>query len=248
MTTETSPPTTIDPAEPVRASGVEAGGTDSTQKLQTPPCTRLQALFAQLMAKFATRADPDTWWPVYFGRTDPPRFERAITNVLVQNSSWSPVQRAVEALDRAGLLTARSLAEADLANIADCVKPTGLQKMKAERLQGLGAFVVRQFGTELAFCDQSTREDLLELKGIGEETADRMVLYVCYRLAFPVDTYTRRVLVHHGIIPRPVTKPTAKQKRDEASLIRRLVEAELPRTVEVWRRLHALMQLEGSSL
>ena len=58
----------------------------------------IRELFDAKSREFGNRADPDRWWEIFCGRTDPPAFERAITNILVQNSSWKPVQRAVEAL------------------------------------------------------------------------------------------------------------------------------------------------------
>ena len=45
-----------------------------------------------------------------------------------------------------------------------------------------------------AFCDRVTRAELLSLPGVGEETADRTLLYACSRIVWPVDTYCLRVL------------------------------------------------------
>jgi len=60
----------------------------------------IQALYDKLTNHFGPRSDPDTWWPIYANRTEPPEFERVITNVLVQNSSWRSVPAAVAALGR----------------------------------------------------------------------------------------------------------------------------------------------------
>ena len=92
-------------------------------------------LYETLKLHFGQQADPDTWWPIYYGRTVPPEFERTITNILVQNSSWGPVRGAVAALDQACLLTASGIAEAPEESIAECIKPTGLQTQKAKRLK-----------------------------------------------------------------------------------------------------------------
>jgi endonuclease III-like uncharacterized protein len=143
----------------------------------------LRELYDRLSAHFGHRADPDSWWPVYYGESAPPEFERVITNILVQNGSWSPVRAAVDLLQAAGLLTARALALADEKEIAACVQPTGLQTLKARRLRAVGAFVVGSFGTEQAFCASVTREQLLQIPGIGPETTDRTLLYTCFRLA-----------------------------------------------------------------
>ena len=206
----------------------------------------LRELYEALRARYGERADPSTWWPVFFSRTDPPAFERVISNVLVQNGSWRPVPQAMEALDRAGLLTAAALAAAPEEAIAKCARPTGLQVQKARRLRDLAAFVLERFGTEAAFCAGVTRDQLLSIPGIGEETADRTLLYACGRLAWPVDTYCLRVLAHHGILPEVPTTPAAKRRA--AAEVRQLVEGEIPRRLDDWQRLHAVIQLHGEGL
>ena len=42
------------------------------------------------------------------------------------------------------------------------------------------------------------REELLSIKGIGEETADVILVYAFYRPSFIVDAYTRRFLRRFG--------------------------------------------------
>ena len=203
----------------------------------------LRELYESLKSRFGVQSDPDTWWPIFYGRTNPPEFERAITNILVQNSSWKPVQRAVDVMDREGFLTAGALAGASEETLADCAKPTGLQTQKSERLKRLGAFVVGRFGTEADFCSKVSRRELLSIRGIGEETADRILLYTCFRLAWPVDTYCLRVLAHHGVISAMPARPAEKKRM--AAAIKQMVEEQMPHQLDDWQRLHALMQLEG---
>jgi endonuclease III-like uncharacterized protein len=203
-------------------------------------------LYETLKAKHGSRADPDTWWPIYYGRSVPPEFERAITNILVQNSRWRAVRQAVDALDSGGLLTASALAEAPVEAIAGCIRPTGLQTQKAQRLQALARCVVEQFGSESAFCAGATRDALLGIEGTGEETADRTLLFVCGCLEWPVDAYCFRVLAHHGAIAGvPVT---AAEKKGLAAEIKGMVERAIPHQLADWQRLHALVQLEGEAI
>jgi endonuclease-3 related protein len=206
----------------------------------------LRELYDLLRVRFGRCADPDVWWPIYHGGSTPPEFERAITNVLVQNGSWKPVRAAVDLLHTRNLLTARALSLADEADLAACALPTGMQKLKARRLKALGAFVIDHFQTEQAFCARVTREQLLQLPGIGPETADRTLLYTCLRLEWPVDTYSLRVLAHYEVTSRLPQTPT--EKRQAVAAIKDMVAAQLPACVEDWRRLHALLQLEGERL
>ena len=205
-------------------------------------------LSRRLVSKFGSRSDPDTWWQIHYGRTEPATFERALTNILVTQTDWECVPPALNALDTAGLLTAAALAVAQEAVIAECVKPVGLQTRKAQVLRTLATFVISRFRTEAEFCAKVTREELLNLRGVGEETADRILLYTCGRLEWPVDTYCRRVLTHYDIIQPLTKKPTAREKREQTVAIKSLVSGQMPAELEVWQRLHALMQLEGESL
>jgi endonuclease-3 related protein len=47
---------------------------------------------------------------------------------------------------------------------------------------------------------EGLRKRLLEVKGIGQETADSILLYALQKPVFVVDAYTRRVLSRHGMI------------------------------------------------
>ena len=203
-------------------------------------------LYERLLSHFGASADPDTWWPIFYGASEPPEFERVITNILVQNGSWKPVRAAVDALYRRGLLTAAGLVRANEGTIAGCVRPTGLQAQKAKRLKAVGAWVIERFGTERAFCADVTREQLLGISGIGPETADRTLLYSCSRLCWPVDTYCLRVLSSYQVIDKE--PDGAAERKRAAEEIKALVQSHVPREVEDWRRLHALFQLEGERL
>ena len=79
--------------------------------------------------------------------------------------------------------------------------------------------------------------------GIGEETADRILLYTCGRLAWPVDSYCLRVFSRYGILDAFPT--TTREWRACAKSANLMVAEQMPKNLEDWQRLHALMQLEG---
>jgi len=206
----------------------------------------IQAIYEKLRESHGSLCEPDNWWPIFYARTAPPSFERVISNILVQNSTWKAVPSAVHALARRNLLTASAIASAEAEHLAECVKPTGLQLQKAKRLKELCRVIVANFVTEKQFCEHVTRDKLLDIAGIGGETADRILLYACSRLAWPVDTYCLRVLTHYGVLAAIPTNPS--ERRSCRAAIKVKVEAEMPRQLEDWQRLHALMQLEGERL
>jgi hypothetical protein len=43
--------------------------------LELPKSGVLLDLYEMLKAHFGKLADPDVWWPIYYGRTEPPAFE-----------------------------------------------------------------------------------------------------------------------------------------------------------------------------
>jgi endonuclease-3 related protein len=226
--------------------GVHLDHSSVTTPAADKTINNIQALYENLANHFGPRCDPDTWWPICANRTAPPEFERVITNVLVQNSSWRTVPATVQRLDEQNLLTASTLANAPVERIADCIKPTGLQSQKALRLKTLCDLVVTRFGTESSFCQTATRQDLLSLTGIGPETADRILLYACSRLAWPGDTYCLRVFAHHGLLP---DFPSTPAERTRSALeVKAMVADGLAPRVPTWQRFHALMQLEGERI
>lgn len=197
-------------------------------------------LYECLCAEHGDAADPDQWWPNFYGG----RLERAITNILVTQSKWERVKPDLDQLHNSGLLHTDRLAAADTVTIANCIKTSGLSGSKAGSLQSLARFVV-EFGGDQTFREQVTRVELLSIRGVGEESADRILLYTCHRLAWPVDTYCLRVFAHYRLAPFPENQ---RERRGTGVSIRAMVADQLPAEVPIWQRMHALMQLEGSAL
>ena len=55
------------------------------------------------------------------------------------------------------------------------------------------------------------RAELLELNGIGPETADSILLYAGQHEVFVVDTYTRRIFERHALISATAPYEDIKQ-------------------------------------
>src|SRR2546423_2239519 len=112
----------------------------------------LDEIYSLLKDRHGSRSDPATWWPIFYGNRKPPEFERVITNIRVQNSTWRAVPAAVEALHLQNLLSAQALADGDVEKIAICIRPTGLHLQKARRLKAICVQIMFQFGAEANFC------------------------------------------------------------------------------------------------
>ncbi|MDY7000156.1 MAG: endonuclease III domain-containing protein [Thermodesulfobacteriota bacterium] len=142
---------------------------------------------------------PSRWWP---GETP---FEVAVGAILTQNTNWQNVEKAIKNLRQAQVLTAQKLYRLPEENLADLIRPAGYFRIKAGRLKHFLEFLKNECGFELsALASQdleTLRPKLLNVKGIGPETADSILLYALNMPSFVVDAYTCRVLHRHSLIP-----------------------------------------------
>jgi endonuclease-3 related protein len=136
------------------------------------------------------------WWP---GETP---FEVCVGAILVQNTAWTNVERAIANLKRAGLLAPRALHAVPAAKLMELVRPAGTFRVKARRLRAFLDVLGNQFdgSLEQLFTGPTTevRARLLAIHGIGPETADSLLLYAGGHASFVVDAYTRRIFSRHG--------------------------------------------------
>jgi endonuclease III related protein len=141
---------------------------------------------------------PQHWWPA---RT---RFEVIVGAYLTQNTSWTNVEIAIRRLREAGVLTLTGVRRTPLPNLEALIRPSGYFRQKAARLKIFVAFVDDRYGGSLnrmfAQSTKKLRQELLELNGIGPETADSILLYAGQHPVFVVDAYTRRILERHEIV------------------------------------------------
>lgn len=121
-------------------------------------------------------------------------FEVVIGAVLVQNTSWQNTQKALENLRKKNALNLDAILSLNFADLAALIKPSGFYNTKAKRLLNLCAAIKREFGDFENFKQNVSREWLLNIKGIGEESADAILAYACARPVMVVDAYARRIL------------------------------------------------------
>jgi len=88
------------------------------------------------------------------------------------------------------------------AEIAPLIRSSGVFRVKARRVRAFLDFLGREFqgrSAGLRRADpEALRRSLLEVSGIGPETADCIVLYAAGRPSFVVDAYTRRIFARLG--------------------------------------------------
>jgi endonuclease-3 related protein len=140
---------------------------------------------------------PLHWWPA---RT---RFEVIVGAFLTQNTSWKNVEHALRNLRRVGALNLASIRRMEVAELEQLIRPSGYFRQKAARLKTFIAYLdERHNGTLNRMFAQPLevlRNELLELNGVGPETADAILLYAGKLPVFVVDAYANRVFERHGI-------------------------------------------------
>jgi len=155
----------------------------------------LQEIYDRLDDHFG----PLHWWPA----GSP--FEVVVGAVLTQNTSWKNVEKAIESLKQADLLSFDVLQSLSEEELAGYIKSSGYYNLKARRLKNLLEMIGRDYEGELLQLlgedTASARQALLSVKGIGPETADSILLYGGGRPSFVVDAYTHRILARHNLIP-----------------------------------------------
>jgi len=142
---------------------------------------------------------PQHWWPAKS------QFEVIVGAYLTQNTAWTNVEKALANLRAAHRISVRGLRRASLAEIERLIRPARYFRQKAMRLKLFVTFLDERYQGSLAklFARPTAqlREELLNLHGIGPETADSILLYAGNHPVFVVDAYTRRILLRHGILP-----------------------------------------------
>lgn len=146
------------------------------------------------------------WWP-----GDTP-FEVCVGAILVQNTSWTNVERAIGNLKAAGVLEPRKLHALSQEQLAQLIRPAGYFNVKAQRLRAFLRELVEHYGgnLEALFAGETpvVRTRLLAIHGIGPETADSLLLYAGGHHSFVIDAYTKRIFErHHWLGHAPAGKP-----------------------------------------
>jgi endonuclease-3 related protein len=119
--------------------------------------------------------------------------------------------------------------------LAELIRPAGYFQVKARRLRNFLYFLEKRYVGSMSRMFQEEperlREALLQVSGIGPETADSILLYAGGIPVFVVDAYTKRIFSRHRLIP------------DQASYheVQALFMNHLPRNVRLYNEYHALL-------
>ncbi len=116
--------------------------------------------------------------------------------ILTQNTNWTNVEKALGRLHEAGVRDLKDFLRLDRRRLERLIRSSGYFRQKARRLQGFLRHLDKKggrVGRWLSGEPGARRRELLDLHGIGPETADSILLYAAGRPVFVVDAYTLRI-------------------------------------------------------
>jgi endonuclease III related protein len=191
--------------------------------------THLMGIYNRLFACYG----PQHWWPAET------YFEVIVGAILTQSAAWTNVEKGIFNLKRDRALSPEALRRLPQSELAGLIYPCGYYNAKAVKLKAFATWFGDRFqdNLEKMFSEDtgSLRKDLLEVHGIGEETADSILLYAGNKPIFVIDAYTRRIVNRLGL------KPRGDRYVDYQNLFSR----NLPREVLMFNEYHALLVALG---
>lgn len=173
------------------------------------------------------------WWPA-----ETP-LEMIVGAILTQSASWVNVEKAVANLRTRGLLSGPMLRQIPVEELASLIYPSGYYNVKAKKIKAFAHWLWERYGDDLdrlSAVDLPTlRQQLLSVYGVGEETADSIILYAAHKPIFVVDAYTRRVITRLGLAPA----------RNGYAAFQSLFMEHIPHEEGLFNEYHALLVRHG---
>ncbi len=202
--------------EPSENLGGDTPATDGFAEPAGEPATRAEAVVDALGERY---------WRKHYGGQ--PALRCLVRTILSQNTSDVASQpafdRLIERFDCDGDL-ARSLAEADRADLVAAIESAGLYNRKSRVIQRVSEAILEEWGSAEAFdafvreaSSETVRDRLLAFDGVGPKTADCVLLFASGREGvFPVDTHVHRIARRMGLAPPDGDHETVRDHLESA--------------------------------
>ena len=152
-------------------------------------------------------------------------YEIILGAILTQNTSWLSAEMALFNLDELNAIEPEKLLELDDETLKSAIRCAGFLNQKAVYLREVTKFFIEIDGKV------PTRKELLAVIGVGNETADSILLYAYKQPEFVVDAYTKRIFIHLGLVNENIKYMELKN----------LFESSLPKDVALYQEYHALI-------
>ena len=189
----------------------------------------LDQLLPEVYRRLYDAHGPQGWWP-----GDSP-FEVIAGAILTQSTAWSNVEKALAAMKATGCWSLEAIAALPESELAAIIRSSGYYNAKARKLQAFADHTLAKGGLERLFAQDtpSLRTELLSIHGIGQETADDIIVYAAGKPSFVIDSYTRRIVDRMELTP-PV-------RNAGYGSYQALFQDNLPLDTQLFNEFHALL-------
>jgi len=216
------------------------GGTLITNQYDNPT-------YMEIYIKLYDLYGPQGWWPLQdiegfkpdktgaqegyhpliydLPETRNQRFEVILGTILTQNTAWTSAEKALKNLKKLDVVDPEKILYLDSETLKTAIKCAGFLNQKANYIKTITEFFISLDG------EIPTRKKLLSVKGVGNETADSILLYAYKQPFFVVDAYTRRIFTQLKLV-------TEKNSYLE---IKKQFESNLPLDHKLFNEYHALI-------
>jgi endonuclease III related protein len=190
---------------------------------------------------------PQGWWPLMdlesenikktgatqgyhplnydFPQTEKQKYEIILGAILTQNTAWTSAEKALLNLKDLDAINPERILVLDEEILKEAVRPAGFLNQKSVYIKEMSNFFINLKG------QTPSRGEILKVKGVGNETADSILLYAYKLPEFVVDAYTKRILSHIGVVDEKIRYMDLKK----------LFEDNLPAEVPLYQEYHALI-------
>lgn len=169
------------------------------------------------------------WWPA-----DTP-FEVMVGAILTQNTAWTNVEKAIKRFE--GNLSPERILALPLEDLQEIIQPAGFYRQKSQYLKAITEWFMT-YNCDLDLIKNrpllDIRTEILQVQGVGNETADSILLYAFDFPTFVVDAYTLRLFSR---IPVEAGKTYIEVKK--------VCEDRFPRDAELYNHFHSLIVQNG---
>ena len=167
----------------------------------------------------------DNWWHA------DSKLEVILGTILTQNTSWRNVQYSIENIKSKNAMNIETILKLKKSDILRMIKPSGFYKQKTNTIIALLNAIKTTYKNIEEMEDnnkENLRTFLLSIKGIGNETADSILLYALNKNAFVIDAYTKRIISR-------IYNTNSKISYTE---LQSLIIASIPEDINIYKKLH----------
>ncbi|WP_107776118.1 endonuclease III domain-containing protein [Campylobacter concisus] len=168
-------------------------------------------------------------------------FEVVLGAILVQNTNWKNVEKALNNLKNVGKDSLEGICALENSELATLIKPSGFYNTKAKRLKTLCLAIKNKFESFENFKENASREWLISVKGVGAETCDAILAYACGKPYMVVDAYALRIMAYFDYIFESYDEAAEWFSSLDYDEIYKILDSEKFDEIEILKLYHALI-------